>query len=87
MWDFLSLPMLIFAAIGLAVLGIYNHHSSYAYTEVSGVAGIDSELGKRGALSSASTMPKRTKTTFRAGDYLFHILPLSVAHYLSLPSN
>jgi hypothetical protein len=101
MWDLLCLPVWLFSAIGLALLGIYGHYSSRAYvayaevqgttdcepsiTKVGASAAADQEAGKRALLGDSST--RRPKTTFRMGDYLLHVLPLAFSHYLSMPKN
>jgi len=93
MWDFLWLPVWLFSAFGLAVLGAYNHHHSKSHYLVHNDM-IDDELAKQSpignmrasASGAAEGMFRRSRTTFRMGDYTMHVLPLAVKHYFSLPA-
>jgi hypothetical protein len=85
----------------LGIYGHYSSHAHVAYTEAQGVttscessvtrvgasstAAADYETGKRSILGDSPT--RRSKTTFRMGDYLLHVLPLAFSHYLSMPKN
>ena len=95
MWDFLWLPVWLFSAFGLGVLGVYNHHRSAHSSYLVHNDMIDNELAKQSVIGTmrasqsaaapASVAFRRARTTFRMGDYMLHVLPLAVKHYWNLP--
>jgi hypothetical protein len=90
----LWLPVWLFSSFGLALLVVVHHHRRRRYLESHAL--LDEELSKQSPISAmrpsgngVEQKQQRTKTrsAFRMGDYLLHILPLAVKMWVfDLPS-